>query len=88
MKRPKLAFGDILAAAKKNLASSRSRTPVTDEPDDLQKQLDNARREAQNALGEWCSYQTEYYEGAWLDAVAKVRQLESLRPKRKATSRG
>lgn len=85
MKRPNLSFG-VLAAAKKNLASSRSRTPATNKTDDLQEQLADARREAQSALAEWRSYPTQYYEEAWLKAVAKVRQLEAGIPKRKATS--
>lgn len=68
MKRPNLSFG-VLAAAKKNLASSRSRTPATNKTDDLQEQLADARREAQSALAEWRSYPTQYYEEAWLKAV-------------------
>lgn len=68
MKRPKLNVGDLLAAAKENTASSRSRI-------DPQEQLDDARREAQKALAEWRSYETRYYEEAWLGAVAKVRRL-------------
>ena len=68
MRRPKLSLGDLLAAAKKNTASSRSRI-------DPQQQLDDARREAQKALAEWRSYETQYYEEAWLGAVAKVRRL-------------
>lgn len=88
MKRPKLTFGDILAAAFKNTASSSLRTPATHETDDLQKQLDNARREAQNALAEWRSYPNPYDEKAWAEAVEKVHRLEAKIPKRKATSRG
>ena len=88
MKRPKISFGDLLAAAKKNLASSSSRTPATNETDDPQKQLDDARREARNALAEWRSYPTPYYEAAWNEALDKVQRLEARIPKRKATSGG
>ena len=68
MKRPKLSFGGHLATAKKNTASSRSRI-------DPERQLDDARRDAQKALAEWRSYETQYYEEAWRGAVAKVRRL-------------
>ena len=88
MKRPKGTFGDLLAAVTKNTASSNLRAPTTDEAGDLQTQLDNARREAQNALAEWRSYPTPYYEAAWNEAIAKVRSLEAKIPKRKATSGG
>ena len=88
MKRPKLGLRDILGAANKDTAPSVSRTPATDETDDLQKQLDNAWRGAQNALAEWRSYPTRYYEAAWDEAVAKVRRLEARIPKHKATSGG
>lgn len=88
MKRPKISFGDLLAAANKNAAPSSSRTPATNETDDLQKQLDDARREAQNALAEWRSYPTPYYEAAWNEALDKVQRLEARIPKRKATSGG
>ena len=86
MTRPKFSLRDILAAADKNTASSISRTPATDETDDLPKQLDNARREAQNALAKWRSYPNPYYELAWVGAVKKVQRLEARIPKRKATS--
>ena len=72
--------------ANKNAASSNSRTPATDETDDLQKQLDNVRREAQNAMAEWRRYPNAYYELAWVEAIAKVHLLEAKIPKRKATS--
>lgn len=88
MKRPRLSLRDILAAANKNTASSISPTPATDETDDLQNQLDNARREAQNALAEWRSYPNPYYELAWVEAVKKVQRLEARIPKRRATSGG
>ena len=86
MKRPKISFGDLLAAVNKNAASSSSRTPATNETNDLQKQLDDARREAQNALADWRSYETSYYEAAWDEAHAKLQRLEASIPKRKATS--
>ena len=88
MKRPKISFGDLLAAANKNAASSSSRTPATNETDDLQKQLGDARREAQNALTEWLRYPTPYYGAAWNEALDKVQHLEARIPKRKATSGG
>jgi hypothetical protein len=88
MKHPKATFGDLLAAVAKNTASSSLRKPATDETGDLQKQLDDARREAQNALAEWRSYPTPYYEAEWTSAIAKVRSLEAKIPKRKATSGG
>ena len=88
MKRPKGTFGDLLAAVTENTASSSLRTPTTDETGDLQTQLDNARREAQNALAEWRSYPTPYYESEWNEAIAKVRNLEARIPKRRATSGG
>ena len=88
MKRPKLSFGDLLAIAKRNLASSRLSTPVLDETDDLQEELADARREARNALAEWRSYETPYYEAAWSEALDKVQRLEARIPKRKAMSGG
>lgn len=88
MKRSKCSFRGILAAANKNPASSISRTPAPDETDDLQKQLNKAQREAQNALAEWRSYPNQYYEDRWAEAVEKVRRLEARLPKRKATSGG
>ena len=88
MTRPRFSLRDILAAANKNTASSISRTPATDETDDLQKQLDNALREAQNALAEWRSYPNPYSERAWAEAVEKVQRLEARIPKRWDTSGG
>ena len=86
MKRlSKFSLVDLLAAINKNRASSRSRTPATNETDDLQKQLADAQREAQTALAEWRRYPNPYYELAWAEAIDKVRRLEARVLKRKAT---
>ena len=91
MKRPRFSFGDLLAgsSATKNPASSNSRVSPANETDDqVQKQLADAREEAQNALAEWRRYQTSYYERAWAEALEKVHRLEARLPKRKATFGG
>lgn len=93
MKRVRLTLRDVLAAAlaTKDTASSSSASPQTGEADDqtlIQKQLAEARREAQNALAEWRSYPTPYYEAVWNAAIAKIQRLEARIPKRKAASRG
>ena len=88
MKRFSEFFGDLLAATNNITASSSSRTPATDEArtpatdeadgaDDIQKQLANAQREAQKAFGEWRSYENDYYELLWEEAVGKVKCLEA-----------
>ena len=68
-------------------AASTERTESDDEAL-IQQQLAEAQREAQNALAEWRSYSTPYYEAAWIEAVAKVQRLEATLPKRKAASAG
>ena len=87
--RPRFSFGDppAAASAKKNTASSNSGAQLTDEAD-IQNQLADARKEAQNALAEWRSYPNPYYELTWAEAVAKVQRLEARIPKRKTTSGG
>jgi len=59
---------------------------ASDRPAIIEKQLADARKEAQNALDEWRSYPTQYYENAWAEATAKVQRLEARIPKRKAAS--
>jgi hypothetical protein len=49
----------------------------------IQKQLAEAQKEAQNAMGEFRSWGNPYYEKVWLEAVAKVRQLEREISRRK-----
>ena len=67
--------------------------PVTDEADDetvsddiesLQKKLADAQKEVQNAMGEFRSWGSRYYEEAWMEAVVKVKRLEARISKRKA----
>jgi hypothetical protein len=81
-------FSDLLAAINRSTASSSSPTPATNETGDLQKQLADAQKQAQNALGEWRRYPNAYYELAWVEATEKVRRLEARLPKRQATSGG
>jgi len=74
-----------MAETNKNTASSSSQTPATDEADgadDIQKQLADAQREAQKAFGEWRSYENDYYELLWEEAVGKVKCLEARIRKR------
>ena len=85
-RRHEFSFGDLQAATNKNAASSSSRPAATDEAD-LQKQLADAQKEAQDALAEWRSYPNPYYELAWAEAVDKVKRLEASILKRKAASR-
>lgn len=67
--------------------------PVADEADDetvsddiesLQKKLADAQKEVQNAMGEFRSWGTDYYEKTWMQAVVKVKRLEAKILKRKA----
>ena len=89
MKRlSEFSFGDLLAAINKNVSSLSSRTPATNETDDPQKQLADAQKEAQNALAEWRRYPSPYYEREWVEAIDKVKRLEAMLPKRKATFGG
>jgi acyl-CoA synthetase (AMP-forming)/AMP-acid ligase II len=89
MKRlSEFSFGDLLAAINKDRASSSPRTPATSETDNLQKQLADAQKEAQNALAEWRRYPSPYYELAWAEASDKVKRLEARLLKRKATLGG
>jgi hypothetical protein len=41
----------------------------------IRKQLAEARKEAQDAMGEFRSWGNPYYEKAWLEAVEKVKLL-------------
>lgn len=97
MKRLRFSLRDLLAAAlgTKNAPSSSLRIAVPDEADIetasydpalIEKQLADARKKAQHALGEWRSYPTQYYENAWAEASAKVQRLEARIAKRKAAS--
>ena len=74
MKHLKFSFG-----------KSNDRT-VSDDSESIQKQLADAQKEVQNAMREFRSWGTPYYEQAWLDAVEKVRRLEAKVPKQKAHS--
>ena len=85
-RRSKFRFGDILAATNKNAASSNSLPAATDEGD-LQGQLADAQKEAQDAMAEWRRYPIRHYELAWIEAVDKVKRLEARLLKRKAASR-
>ena len=85
-RRSKFRFGDLLAATNKNAASSSSRPAATDEAD-LQRQLADAQKEAQDAMAEWRRYPVSHYELAWAEAVDKVKRLEARLLKRKAASR-
>jgi len=62
-------------AAKDTASSSGARNPVTDKQKPIEEQLADALKEAQNALGEWRSYPNQYYEDAWVEAIAKARRL-------------
>ena len=53
------------------------------EHDSIQKQLAEAQKEAQNAMGEFRSWGNPYYERVWLEAVKKVRRLEREISRRK-----
>jgi len=59
---------------------------VSDDSESIQKELADAQKEAQNAMGEFRSWGTRYYELAWLEAVDKVKRLEAKIQKRKAHS--
>jgi len=61
---------------------------ASDDQDLIQKQLADARKEAQEALAEWRRYPTPYYETMWKEAIAKFERLEARTPKRKATFGG
>jgi len=74
MKRLKFSFG-----------KSKDRT-VSDDRESIQKQLADAQKEAQNAMGEFRSWGTRYYEEAWLEAVERVKRLEAKIPKKRAHS--
>lgn len=76
MKRlSEFSFGELLSSINKNRSSSSSRTPTTNQTEDLQKQLADAQKEAQNALAEWRRYPNHYYELAWAEAIDKVKRL-------------
>jgi hypothetical protein len=49
----------------------------------IQKQLADAQKEAQNAMGEFRSWGNPYYERVWLEAVEKVWRLEREISRRK-----
>jgi hypothetical protein len=59
------------------------RAKVNSEDAAIQKQLAEAQKEAQNAMGEFRSWGNPYYEKAWLEAVEKVRRLEREISRRK-----
>jgi hypothetical protein len=59
------------------------RAKVNSETASIQKQLADAQKEAQNAMGEFRSWGTPYYELVWLEAVGKVRRLERQISRRK-----
>jgi hypothetical protein len=52
------------------------RAKVNSETASIQKQLADANKEAQDAMGEFRSWGNPYYEQVWLEAVEKVRRLE------------
>jgi hypothetical protein len=59
------------------------RAKVNSETASIQKQLAEAQKEAQDAMGEFRSWGNPYYEKVWLEAVEKVRRLEREIVKRK-----
>lgn len=59
------------------------RAKVNSETASIQKQLAEAQKEAQNAMGEFRSWANPYYEKVWLEAVEKVRRLEREISRRK-----
>jgi len=65
--------------------NSKHRT-VSDDSESIEKRLTDAQKEVQNAMREFRSWGTPYYEQAWLDAVEKVRRLEAKIPKKRAHS--
>ena len=81
-------FGEPKGPASAPQGADSSNRSAADDEALLQQQLAEARSEAQNALAEWRSYQTPYYESVWHEAIAKVQRLEAALPKRKATSAG
>jgi phosphoenolpyruvate carboxylase len=70
---------------KLSFSHSTDRT-VSDDSESIQEQLAAAQKEAQNAMGEFRSWGTRYYELAWLEAVEKVKRLEAKIPKKRARS--
>ena len=44
----------------------------------IRKQLAEAQKEAQDAMGEFRSWGNPYYEKAWLEAVEKAKRLEAM----------
>ena len=68
-----------------SFSNSKDRT-VSDDSESIQKQLADAQKEVQNAMREFRSWGTPYYEQAWLDAVEKLKRLEAKIPKKRAHS--
>jgi hypothetical protein len=59
------------------------RAKINQEDDSIRRQLAEAQKEAQDAMGEFRSWPNPYYELVWLEAVEKVRRLEREMSKRK-----
>jgi hypothetical protein len=59
------------------------RAKINSDDDSLEKQLAEAQKGAQDAMGKFRSWANPYYEKAWLEAVEKVRRLEREIARRK-----
>jgi hypothetical protein len=59
------------------------RAKVSSEDAAIQKQLADAQKEAQKAMGEFRRWGNPYYERVWLEAVEKVQRLERVTSRRK-----